>query len=403
MQLPTYLDYAATTPVDPRVAERMAGFLTIDGVFGNPASRAHRYGWQAEAAVEEARAQVAETLNADPREIVWTSGATEADNLALKGCAFSYCQRGRHLVTSRIEHKAVLDTCGYLETQGFEVSYLDPDADGLIAPAAVAGALRPDTILVSIMHVNNELGTINDIAAIGALCRERKVLYHVDAAQSIGKVAIDLAALPVDLLSLSAHKAYGPKGIGALFVRRSGAVRLHPQMHGGGHERGLRSGTLPTHQIVAMGEAFRLAALEFAADRERMEALRAQFRAALADLPGVHLNGSRHRRVPGIVNLSFAGVEGEALLLALKDIAVSSGSACTSASLDPSHVLRALGIADDLAHATLRFSFGRFTRPEDIERAAAAVRNVVTGLRGAGPIDAADGRAPWAEGADAPV
>jgi cysteine desulfurase len=403
VKLPVYLDYAATTPVDPRVAARMAGFLTADGVFGNPASRAHRYGWQAEAAVEEARAQVAAAVNADPREIVWTSGATEADNLALKGCAAFYRARGRHLVTSRIEHKAVLDTCAWLATQGFEITHLDPDAEGLIAPAAVARALRPDTILVSIMHVNNELGTINDIAAIGALCRERKVLYHVDAAQSIGKVEVDLEALPVDLLSLSAHKAYGPKGIGALYVRRSGTVRLQPQMHGGGHERGLRSGTLPTHQIVAMGEAFRLAAAELAADRDRLEALRAQFRAALADLPGVYLNGSRRRRVPGIVNLSFAGIAGESLLLGLKDVAASSGSACTSASLEPSHVLRALGVPDELAHATLRFSFGRFTGPEEIERAAAAVRAVVAGLRGGATGDSCAVAQPWWAGEDAPA
>lgn len=402
MKPPVYLDYAATTPVDPRVAARMSEFLTIDGVFGNPASRAHRYGWQAEAAVEEARAQVAEAINADPREIVWTSGATEANNLALKGCAAVHREHGGHLITARVEHKAVLDTCAWLETQGFEISYLDPDAEGLIAPAAVAGALRPDTMLVSIMHVNNELGTINDIGAIGALCRERKVLYHVDAAQSIGKTELDLAALPVDLLSLSAHKAYGPKGIGALFVRRSGAVRLQPQMHGGGHERGLRSGTLATHQIVAMGEAFRLAALEVSADRERMEALRAQFRAALAELPGVLLNGSRHRRVPGIVNLSFAGITGESLLLGLKDVAASSGSACTSANLEPSHVLRALGVPDELAHASLRFSFGRFTGPEDIERAAAAVRAVVAGLRAGRPAVSFPDAMPWQEGDDGP-
>lgn len=399
MKLPVYLDYAATTPVDPRVAERMAGFLTADGVFGNPASRSHRYGWQAEAAVEEARAQVAAAINADPREIVWTSGATEADNLALKGCAFAHRDRGRHLVTSRIEHKAVLDTCAWLETQGFEVTYLDPDAEGRIAPTAVDRALRPDTILVSIMHVNNELGTINDIAAIGALCRERKVFYHVDGAQSMGKVELDLAALPVDLLSLSAHKVYGPKGIGALYVRRRGGVGLHPQMHGGGHERGLRSGTLATHQIVAMGEAFRLAAAEFAADRHHLETLRGQFRAALAGLPGVYLNGARSGRVPGIVNLGFAGVEGESLMLGLKEVAASSGSACTSASLEPSHVLRGIGVADALAHASLRFSFGRFTSTEDMARAAKALRTVVSGLRGADGGRDAPGPC-WADGED---
>jgi cysteine desulfurase len=399
--MPLYFDYAATTPVDPRVAERMAGFLTRDGVFGNPASRAHRYGWQAEAAVEEARAQVAEALGADPREIVWTSGATEADNLALKGCAAALGGRGRHLVTSAVEHKAVLDSCRHLEEQGFEVTYLSPDGEGRIAPQAVAEALRPDTLLVSIMHVNNELGSVNDIAAIGALCRERGVLYHVDAAQSAGKIPLDVARTPVDLMSLSAHKVYGPKGVGALYVRRSPEVRLRAQIHGGGHERGLRSGTLATHQIVAMGEAFALAAADLTAELERLEALRARFRTALAELPQVYLNGSRTHRVPGIVNLSFAGVEGEALLLALRDVAVSTGSACTSASLEPSHVLRALGVPDALAHATLRFSFGRFTTEADIDGAAAALAKVVNGLRGAAEPPAAGPRS-WAEGSDRP-
>ena len=401
MKMPLYFDYAATTPVDPRVAERMAGFLTRDGVFGNPASRAHRYGWQAEAAVEEARAQVAEVLGADPREIVWTSGATEADNLALKGCAAALGGRGHHLVTSRIEHKAVLDSCRHLEAQGFEVTYLSPDGEGRIAPQAVAEALRPDTLLVSVMHVNNELGSVNDIAAIGGLCRERGVLYHVDAAQSAGKIPLDVARTPVDLMSLSAHKAYGPKGIGALYVRRSPEVRLQAQIHGGGHERGLRSGTLATHQIVAMGEAFALAAVDLAAEIERLEALRARFRAALAGLPRVYLNGSRTHRVPGIVNLSFAGIDGEALLLALRDVAVSTGSACTSASLEPSHVLRALGVPDALAHATLRFSFGRFTTGADIDRAAAALGTVVGRLRHGAEPPAAD-RMSWAEGSDRP-
>lgn len=400
--LPLYFDYAATTPVDPRVAERMAGFLTRDGVFGNPASRSHRYGWQAEAAVEEARAQVAEALHADPREIVWTSGATEADNLALKGGAFGLRERGRHLVTSRVEHKAVLDTCRYLESQGFEVTWLDPEADGLIPPQAVAQALRPDTSLVSIMHVNNELGTVNDLAAIGALCRARGVICHVDAAQSPGKIGLDLSRLPVDLLSLSAHKVYGPKGIGALYVRRGAGVRLQPQLHGGGHERGLRSGTLATHQIVGMGEAFRLASAEFAAEAQRLEGLRRRFRAALADLPQVYLNGSRSHRVPGILSLSFAGVDGEALLLGLKDVAVSTGSACTSASLEPSHVLRALGLPDELSHATLRFSFGRYTTTADIDAAAAAVCRVVAGLRGGhSPANPGD-RVGWVEGSDGP-
>lgn len=399
--MPLYFDYAATTPVDPRVAERMAGFLTRDGVFGNPASRAHRYGWQAEAAVEEARAQVAEALGADPREIVWTSGATEADNLALKGCAAALGGRGRHLVTSAVEHKAVLDSCRHLEEQGFEVTYLSPDGEGRIAPQTVAEALRPDTLLVSIMHVNNELGSVNDIAAIGALCRERGVLYHVDAAQSAGKISLDVARTPVDLMSLSAHKAYGPKGAGALYVRRSPEVRLRAQIHGGGHERGLRSGTLATHQIVAMGEAFALAAADLTAEIERLEALRARLRTALADLPQVYLNGSRTHRVPGIVNLSFAGVEGEALLLALRDVAVSTGSACTSASLEPSHVLRALGVPDALAHASLRFSFGRFTTEADIDGAAAALTKVVRGLRGAA-VPPAAGPMSWAEGSDRP-
>lgn len=399
--MPLYFDYAATTPVDPRVAERMAGFLTQDGVFGNPASRAHRYGWQAEAAVEEARAQVAEALGADPREILWTSGATEADNLALKGCAAALGGRGRHLVTSGVEHKAVLDSCQHLEEQGFEVTYLSPDGEGRIAPQTVAEALRPDTLLVSIMHVNNELGCVNDIAAIGALCRERGVLYHVDAAQSPGKIPLDVARTPVDLMSLSAHKVYGPKGVGALYVRRSPEVRLRAQIHGGGHERGLRSGTLATHQIVAMGEAFALAAVDLTAELERLEALRARFRTALADLPHVYLNGSRTHRVPGIVNLSFAGVDGEALLLALRDVAVSTGSACTSASLEPSHVLRALGVPDALAHATLRFSFGRFTTEADIDGSAAALTKVVKGLRGAA-VPPAAGPMSWAEGSDRP-
>jgi len=401
VKMPLYFDYAATTPVDPRVAERMAGFLTQDGVFGNPASRAHRYGWQAEAAVEEARAQVAEALGADPREILWTSGATEADNLALKGCAAALGGRGRHLVTSGVEHKAVLDSCRHLEEQGFEVTYLSPDGEGRIPPQTVAEALRPDTLLVSIMHVNNELGSVNDIAAIGALCRERGVLYHVDAAQSAGKIPLDVARTPVDLMSLSAHKVYGPKGIGALYVRRSPEVRLRAQIHGGGHERGLRSGTLATHQIVAMGEAFALAAVDLTAELERLEALRARFRTALADLPHVYLNGSRTHRVPGIVNLSCAGVDGEALLLALRDVAVSTGSACTSASLEPSHVLRALGVPDALAHATLRFSFGRFTTEADIDGAAAALTKVVKGLRGAA-VPPAAGPMSWAGGSDRP-
>ena len=385
MKLPIYLDYAATTPVDPRVAAHMAGFLTADGVFGNPASRSHSYGWQAEAAVEEARAQVAELVGADPREIVWTSGATEADNLALKGCAQAHRDRGRHLITSKIEHKAVLDTCQHLETEGFDVTYLDPDAQGLIQPGAVAAALRDDTILVSVMHVNNELGTINDIAAIGAVCRARGVLYHVDAAQSAGKIPIDLSRLAVDLMSFSAHKIHGPKGVGALYVRRKPRVRLRAQMHGGGHERGMRSGTLATHQVVGMGEAFRIAGAEIAADSAHIGALRARFWNAVRDLGEVYLNGCPTQCVPGILNLSFGAVDGESLLLALRDLAVSTGSACTSASLEPSHVLRALGIEDALAFSALRFSIGRFTTVEEIDHAAATLRDVLGRLRASGP------------------
>ncbi len=385
MKFPIYLDYAATTPVDPRVAAHMAGFLTADGVFGNPASRSHSYGWQAEAAVEEARAQVAELVGADPREIVWTSGATEADNLALKGCAQAHRDRGRHLITSKIEHKAVLDTCEYLETEGFDVTYLDPDAQGLIQPGAVAAALRDDTILVSVMHVNNELGTLNDIAAIGAVCRARGVLYHVDAAQSAGKIPIDLSRLAVDLMSFSAHKIHGPKGVGALYVRRKPRVRLRAQMHGGGHERGMRSGTLATHQVVGMGEAFRIAGAEMAADSAHIGALRARFWNAVRELGEVYLNGCPTQCVPGILNLSFGAVDGESLLLALRDLAVSTGSACTSASLEPSHVLRALGIEDALAFSALRFSIGRFTTVEEIDHAAATLRDVLGRLRASGP------------------
>ena len=385
MKLPIYLDYAATTPVDPRVAAHMAGFLTADGVFGNPASRSHSYGWQAEAAVEEARAQVAELVGADPREIVWTSGATEADNLALKGCAQAHRDRGRHLITSKIEHKAVLDTCEYLETEGFDITYLDPDAQGLIQPGAVAAALRDDTILVSVMHVNNELGTLNDIAAIGAVCRARGVLYHVDAAQSAGKIPIDLSRLAVDLMSFSAHKIHGPKGVGALYVRRKPRVRLRAQMHGGGHERGMRSGTLATHQVAGMGEAFRIAGAEMAADSAHIGALRARFWNAVRDLGEVYLNGCPTQCVPGILNLSFGAVDGESLLLALRDLAVSTGSACTSASLEPSHVLRALGIEDALAFSALRFSIGRFTTVEEIDHAAATLRDVLGRLRASSP------------------
>jgi cysteine desulfurase len=382
MRLPVYLDYLATTPVDPRVAARMAECLTIDGNFGNPSSRSHVYGWRAEEAVEQARRDVADLVGADPREIVWTSGATEADNLALKGVAHFHRRKGRHIVTSAIEHKAVLDSCRQLESEGFELSYVAPDAGGIVQPEALAPLLREDTILVSVMHVNNELGTVNDIAALGALCRSRGILFHVDAAQAAGKVAIDLAQLPVDLMSLSAHKMYGPKGIGALFVRRLPRVWLEAQMHGGGHERGMRSGTLPTHQIVGMGEAARLARAEMQAEAGRIATLRDGLWTAIADLGGVGQNGEPARRVAGALNVRFAGVEGESMIMAMKDIAVSSGSACTSASLEPSHVLRAIGLGDELAHASLRFSLGRFSTDEEVALAADTIRRAVTRLRG---------------------
>jgi len=381
MNLPIYLDYAATTPVDPRVAEQLMKFLTRDGVFGNPASRSHVYGWQAEAAVEEARRQVAELVGADPREIVWTSGATESNNLAIKGYARAHREKGRHIVTSAIEHKAVLDACKQLEREGFEVSWLEPSANGAISREAVAAALREDTLLVSVMQVNNEIGVINDIAAIGALCRERGVALHVDAAQSAGKVAIDLRALPVDLMSFSGHKVYAPKGIGALYVRRRPKVVLEALIHGGGHERGLRSGTLPVHQIVAMGEAFRLAGEEVAVDAARIQALRERLWLGVCDLGGLAVNGAGAPHVPGILNVTFAGVDGESLVIALKDLAVSTGSACTSASLEPSYVLRALGVSDELAHSSIRFSLGRFTTEADIDAAIASIRNGVSRLR----------------------
>ena len=343
VKTPVYLDYAATTPVDPRVVEVMVGCLSIDGNFGNPASRSHAFGWRAEQAVEEARRQLADLIHADPREIVFTSGATESDNLALKGAAHFYRERGRHIVTSCIEHKAVLDTCRHLETEGFDVSYLVPDPNGQILPEAVAGALRNDTVLVSLMHANNETGVLNDIAAIGALCRERGALFHTDAAQSVGKVPFDVTLLPVDLVSISGHKLYGPKGIGALYVRRQPRVQLEPQVHGGGHERGMRSGTLATHQIVGLGEAARIAAECLDEEMAKLEAMRDAFWAKVATLDDVYLNGAGAPRLPGILNIAFGGVDGETLLLALKDLAVSSGSACTSASVEPSHVLRGMG------------------------------------------------------------
>lgn len=379
--LPIYLDYAATTPVDPQVAEKMMGCLTLDGNFANPASRSHIYGWKAEEAVELARRQVADLVGADPREIVWTSGATESDNLAIKGAAHSRAERGRHLITSQIEHKAVLDSFHHLEREGFEVTWLKPGADGLVTPEQLQQAMREDTILVSLMHVNNEIGTINDIAALGAVARAGGALMHVDAAQSTGKLPIDLHQLPVDLMSFCAHKTYGPKGIGALFVRRDPALRIEAQIHGGGHERGMRSGTLPTHQIVGMGESFVLAGSLMAEENQRIAELRQVLLDGLVDLPEVFLNGSSEQRVPHNLNLAFAGVDGELLLLALKDLALSSGSACTSASVEPSYVLRALGMSNELAQGSLRLSLGRFTTVDEVRRAAQVLCTVVSRLR----------------------
>ena len=383
-QSPIYLDYAATTPVDPRVAEKMIPHLTSS--FGNPASRSHAYGWQAEAAVETARAQVAELVGADPREIIWTSGATESDNLAIKGAAHFHRAKGNHLITLATEHKAVLDTMRELEREGFQVTYLKPQPNGLLDLAAFQAALTPETILVSIMLVNNEIGVIQDIAALGAVCRERGILFHVDAAQAPGKVAIDLNTLPVDLMSFSAHKTYGPQGIGALYVRRRPRVHLAPLIHGGGHERGLRSGTLPTHQIVGMGEAYRLAGELMVEENARVRALRDRFLAGIADMEEVYLNGDLEQRVPHNLNVSFNFVEGESLMMAVKELAVSSGSACTSASLEPSHVLRALGRSDELAHSSLRITLGRYTTAQDIDFAVALLKDKVARLRALSPL-----------------
>lgn len=381
MKLPIYLDYAATTPADPRVASKMMQFLTLDGTFGNPASRSHRFGWQSEEAVDVARNQIAELVNADPREIVFTSGATESDNLAIKGAAHAHQARGKHIITSRTEHKAVLDSCQQLEREGFEVTWLTPGTDGIISPDQLRAALRDDTILVTLMHVNNETGVVQDIAAFGELCREREILFHVDATQSVGKLPVDLGMLPVDLMSFSAHKLYGPKGIGALYVRRKPRVQIAAQIHGGGHERGMRSGTLPVHQIVGMGEAFHIAAEERETEMARLQALRERLWQGISTLPGVTLNGHPQQSAPNILNVSFADVEGESLIMALKDLALSSGSACTSASLEPSYVLRALGLSEELAHSSLRFSLGRFTTDEEIDYAIALVQKSVTRLR----------------------
>jgi len=392
MKLPIYLDYSATTPVDPRVAKKMIECLVSDGSFegfgnfGNPASRSHTFGWKAEEAVENARKQVADLIGADVREIVWTSGATESDNLAIKGVAHFYKKKGRHVISSKIEHKAVLDSCRQLEREGFDITYLQPDADGIILASQVEEAIRPDTILVTLMHVNNEIGTITDIDAIGKVTQRHGVFFHVDAAQSAGKIPIDLQNMNVDLMSISGHKIYGPKGIGALYVRRKPRVRIEAQMHGGGHERGMRSGTLATHQIVGMGEACEIASKEMKSESVRLLMLMQRFQDNFADMKEVYVNGSIEHRVPGNLNISFAYVEGESLIMALKDIAVSSGSACTSASLEPSYVLRALGLNDELAHSSLRFTFGRFTTEEDIDYASEKVRDAVLKLRNLSPL-----------------
>ena len=387
MKRPIYLDYAATTPVDPRVADRMMQFLTMDGAFGNPASRSHGYGWQAEEAVEHARQQVADLIKADPREIVWTSGATEANNLAIKGVAHFYHKKGKHIVTSKIEHKAVLDPCRQLEDEGYEVTYIDPQpGTGRITVDMVKAALREDTILVSLMMINNELGNLTDVEAIGEVTRERGIYFHVDAAQAAGKAEIDLSRMKIDLMSFSAHKAYGPKGIGALYVRRSPRVRLKAQMHGGGHERGMRSGTLPTHQIVGMGEAFEVVGERMQAEQDRIEKLHQKLWLGLQDMEEVHLNGDPDFRVANFLNVSFNFVEGESLMMALKDLAVSSGSACTSATLEPSYVLRALGLTDELAHSSIRFSFGTYTTEEDIDQILVFTKNAVEKLRALSPL-----------------
>jgi cysteine desulfurase len=381
---PIYMDYGATTPVDPRVVDAMVPWLREH--FGNPASRSHAWGWEAEAAVEKAREQVAALIGADPREIVWTSGATESNNLAIKGAAQFYKSKGKHIVTVKTEHKAVLDTVRELERQGFDATYLEVQEDGLLNLDAFKAALRPDTILVSVMLVNNEIGVIQDVAAIGAICRERGIVFHVDAAQATGKVQIDLTKLPIDLMSLASHKTYGPKGIGALYVRRKPRVRIEAQMHGGGHERGMRSGTLPTHQCVGMGEAFRIAREEMATEGERIRMLQQRLLRGLADIEQVFVNGHLDKRVPHNLNMSFNFVEGESLIMGIKGIAVSSGSACTSASLEPSYVLRALGRSDELAHSSLRMTIGRFTTVEEIDHAASLIRERVAKLRELSPL-----------------
>lgn len=385
LKLPVYLDYSATTPVDPRVAEKMIPYLCEK--FGNPASRSHAYGWEAEKAVEEARAEVARYINADPREIVWTSGATEADNLAIKGVAHFYKDKGKHLITVKTEHKAVLDSMRHLETEGFEVTYMDVEENGLLDLAKLEAAIRPDTTLVSVMAVNNEIGVIQDIAAIGEMCRRHGVLYHCDATQAVGKMDLDTEKLKIDLMSLSGHKVYGPKGIGALYVRRKPRARIEPQIHGGGHERGMRSGTLPTHQIVGMGEAYRLARLEQAEEIKRIAALRDRLKDGIEkNIPEIVINGDMEHRVCSNLNVSFNFIEGESLMMAVKDLAVSSGSACTSASLEPSYVLKSLGRSDELAHSSIRFTLGRFTTEEEVDFAVKLLTEKVAKLRELSPL-----------------
>jgi len=386
MKLPIYFDYAATTPVDERVAEKMANYLTIDGIFGNPASNTHRYGWEARKAVEEARAQVADFVNAEPREIVWTSGATESDNLAIKGVAHFLRNKGKHIITCKTEHKAVLDTCNYMVNQGYDVTFLQTNKQGLVDLQELADSIRDDTILISIMHVNNEIGVCQDLQGIGEMARDRGVLYHVDAAQSAGKLPIDLQTLPVDLMSFSGHKIYGPKGIGALYVRSKPRVRLQAEIHGGGHEFGMRSGTLATHQIVGMGEAFATAKQELAEESIRITKQRLRLWQGINKLSDVYLNGDPDARVPGILNVSIDGVEGEALLMGLKDLAISSGSACTSASVEPSFVLKALGRSDALAHSSIRLTIGRYTTDEDVDFAIDTISKTVERLRQLSPL-----------------
>ena len=386
MKLPIYMDYAATTPVDPRVAEKMMQYLTPNGIFGNPASRSHKFGWQAEEAVDIARNQIADLIGADSREIVFTSGATEADNLAIKGAAHFNKAKGKHIITCKTEHKAVLDTCRQLEREGYEVTYLAPESNGILDLDKLAAAMRSDTTVVSIMHVNNETGVIQDIEKIGEMCRERGIVFHVDATQSVGKLAIDLSKLKVDLMSFSGHKIYGPKGIGGLYVRRKPRVRIEAQMHGGGHERGMRSGTLPVHQIVGMGEAYRIAKEEMATEMPRLLALKNRLWNGLKDIEEVYLNGSLEHSVPNILNVSFAYIEGESLMMALKDLAVSSGSACTSASLEPSYVLRALGLNDELAHSSIRFSFGRFSTEDEVDYIIKLIKDSIGKLRELSPL-----------------